>query len=185
MKTAHASTFLCIPALLCLLAGCGTTPTPEAAGPAQLSARLEDDQTIRVYRPGASEPVLTQHAASDFRPYLHPIRTPDGAASYTQFSPDHHTHQTGLYWGFTRVNGRDYFHHPEGDYWRRVSAEVVEAEGPAVAWQTVYDLLDEAGNPVLTETQRWTMQDSAGTEYGRLIMEFFLLLSRNPGGFED
>lgn len=149
--------------VICLLAGCGAPPSPDATGPVRLHAQLEDDQAIRVYRNGASEPILTQHAAADFRPYLHPIQTPDGAASFTQFSPDHHRHQTGLYWGFTRVNGRDYFHHPEGDYWRRVSADVVEAEGEAITWQTVYDLLDEAGNPVLTETQRWTLQATDST----------------------
>src|SRR5688500_20260194 len=40
----------------------------------------------------------------------------------TEYSPAHHKHQTGLYWGFTRLNGRDFFHNPQGDYWRRVSA---------------------------------------------------------------
>jgi len=159
----RSSGFVSLLGCLLLLAGCSPPPASDPPGPHSLNARLDDEQTIRVYRAGEAEPILTQHAALDFRPYLHPIMTPDGAASFTQYSPDHHKHQTGLYWGFTRVNGRDYFHHPEGDYWRRVSAEVVEAEGSAVAWQTVYDLLDEAGNTVLTETQRWTMQDIEGT----------------------
>ena len=55
---------------------------------------------------------------------IHPIAAPDGKGLVTEFSPEHHKHQTGLYWGFTRLNGRDYFHNPTGDYWRRVSATI-------------------------------------------------------------
>jgi len=109
-------------------------------------------------------PILTQNAQADFRPFLHPIQSPDGKGVLTQASPNHHKHQTGLYWGFTRVNGRDYFHHPADNYWKRVSATVLKPESsdsdPTVSWQTVYDLLDEDGNPVLQETQTWTMRDT-------------------------
>jgi hypothetical protein len=115
--------------------------------------------TISVFRNGSNEPVLTQNARPDFRPYLHPIFPPDGKGMLTEYSPGHHKHQTGLYWGFTRVNGRDYFHHPEGDYWKRVSARVIQASGPEVKWQTVYNLLDSTGAAVLTETQTWTLRE--------------------------
>lgn len=119
-------------------------------------------QTIAVFRPGQSTPILTQVAKADFRPYLHPIVAPDGKGVLTEYSPGHHKHQTGLYWGFTRVNGRDYFHHPEGTYWRQVSAKIVEAKGTTVKWQTVYDLLDSTGNAVLRETQNWSMREQNG-----------------------
>ncbi len=129
----------------------------------QLTVRLDEDAgTISIFRNSEDEPILTQNAKSDFRPFLHPIATPDGQSEVTEFSPDHHKHQTGLYWGFTRVNGRDYFHHPEGDYWQRVSADVLETSGPAVKWQTVYNLLDETGSTVLTETQIWSMRETGG-----------------------
>lgn len=118
--------------------------------------------TIAVFRTGNPQPILTQNAKADQRPYLHPIAAPDGRGVLTENSPAHHKHQTGLYWGFTRVNGRDYFHNSQGDYWRRVSATVTQATGEEVRWQTVYDLLDAAGNPVLTETQRWSMREGRG-----------------------
>jgi putative membrane-bound dehydrogenase-like protein len=114
---------------------------------------------ISVYRRGGKELILTQNAKSDFRPYLHPIVAPDGRGILTEYSPGHHKHQTGLYWGFTRVNGRDYFHHPEGSYWRRVKASILDSQEGEVSWQTVYDLLDSTGNAVLTETQTWIMRD--------------------------
>lgn len=133
--------------------------------PLGLAAGLKiqkDDATgkITVHRADAAKdaaPLLTQNAAADFRPYLHPIMAPDGKGELTQFSPGHHKHQTGLYWGLTRVNGRDYFHNPKGDFWKRVSAEVLKVEGEQVSWRTVYEMLDAAGAVTMTETQTWTM----------------------------
>jgi putative membrane-bound dehydrogenase-like protein len=109
---------------------------------------------------------LTQNARPDFRPYIHPIVAPDGRGILTEYQPGHHLHQTGLYWGFTRVNGRDYFHHPEGEYWRRVSASILKPNATPtdlnVRWQTVYELLDGAGDPILRETQVWEMLEQDG-----------------------
>src|SRR5690606_28175423 len=79
-----------------------------------------------------------------------------------EFSPGHHKHQTGLYWGFTRVNGRDYFHNPTGDYWKKIAANIVEQQGEEVKWQTIYHLLDENGEAVMEETQNWSMKVAGG-----------------------
>ena len=135
-----------------------------AQSTAKLSATVDDSgEAVLIQRTGQSEPIVTQVAKPDFRPYLHPIVAPDGRGVLTEYSPGHHKHQTGLSWGFTRVNGRDYFHHPEGTHWQRVSVNVLtaEANGPeeSVQWQTVYDLLGEDGMPVLRESQIWTMRD--------------------------
>ncbi|MEM7316907.1 MAG: PVC-type heme-binding CxxCH protein, partial [Planctomycetota bacterium] len=119
-------------------------------------------EKIEVLREGQGEPIVTQNARPDFRPFLHPIVAPDGKGVLTEYSPGHHKHQTGLYWGFTRVNGRDYFHHPEGDYWKRVSADIIQAKGQEVSWRTVYDLLDADGNAVMRETQTWSMHENDG-----------------------
>ena len=111
--------------------------------------------------------MLTQNAKPGERPYLHPVAAPDGAGTATEFSPAHHKHQTGLYWGFTRLNGRDYFHNLSADYWRRVSAAIVPSKAGeddgVVRWQTVYDLLDAGGAPVFTQTERWSMREQRGT----------------------
>ena len=63
--------------------------------------------TIEIYREGGRLPILTQHARPNHRPYLHPIIAPDGKGVLTEYSPSHHPHQTGLYWGFTRINGNN------------------------------------------------------------------------------
>lgn len=117
------------------------------------------DHTISIFRSGEDKALVTQHARPDFRPYLHPIIAPDGKGELTEYSPGHHKHQTGLYWGFTRVNGRDYFHHPEGTYWKRIGLTVIDSVGTKVKWSTQYHLLDEEGEPVLAETQIWTMEE--------------------------
>jgi putative membrane-bound dehydrogenase-like protein len=156
---------LAMVAIGCVSARLMNTAPPQSSA-AQRGLRIQQDEragTLSVYRVGQSSPILVQNARPDTRPYLHPIAAPDGKGVLTEYQPTHHPHQTGLYWGFTRVNGRDYFHNPQADYWRRVSASVTQAEGEEVHWQTVYDLLDASGNTTLTETQRWSMQERKGT----------------------
>jgi len=127
--------------------------------------RIETDDkagTISIFSFNSSEPILVQNAKEDIRPYIHPIVAPDGTGVLTEYRPKHHLHQTGLYWGLKRVNERDYFMNWQGEYWQRVSASVIEGQGPKVKWQTVYNLLDEKGNAILTETQNWSMQEKNG-----------------------
>ena len=149
-----------------------------------LTAILDKDAaTISVFVGNKNQPIVVQNARSGFRPYLHPIAPPDGKGLLTENSPEHHAHQTGLYWGFTRVNGRamgldslmeffyesktkeqiaikgrDYFHNPGEDYWKRVSFDVIDSVGEKVSWQTVYLMLDENGEPLMKETQVWSAQ---------------------------
>ena len=165
--TMRRSAALCAVLLGFVSATLGLLSGDQGRGSESRGARLTIRQdvrggTISVFRAGTRTPIVTQNARPDARPYLHPIAAPDGRGVLTEFSPGHHKHQTGLFWGFTRVNGRDYFHNPTGDYWRRVSATVTEGHAGSasetVRWQTVYDLLDAAGNPVMTETQRWSMR---------------------------
>jgi putative membrane-bound dehydrogenase-like protein len=156
-------------AFLALVLSRGAAFVADAQSPATASLTIRHDQvadTVAVHRAGGRQPILVANAPADARPYLHPIAAPDGRGVVTEFSPGHHPHQTGLYWGHTRVNGRDYFHNRGGDYWRRVSASVTRGEAgrgaEEVRWETVYDLLDATGQPVLTETQRWTMRERDG-----------------------
>lgn len=115
--------------------------------------------TISVFRNEDPSPVLVQHAKPGIRPYIHPIIAPDGKGVLTEYSPAHHKHQTGLYWGLKQVNGRDYFMNWLGDYWRLVSANIIEESGLKVKWETVYDLIDDQGSAILTETQTWSMEE--------------------------
>lgn len=138
---------------------------PVLAQPSATALRLQQDEaagTIAVYRAGGREPILTQNALPDNRPYLHPIVAPDGKGVLTEYRPSHHLHQTGVYWGLKQVNGRDFFMKWQSDYWRRVSAAVLQPKGPQVTWQTVYDMLDENGAVMMRETQTWSMAEIGG-----------------------
>lgn len=112
-----------------------------------------------MFRAGGKAPVLVQNAKTGIRPYIHPVMPPDGRGPITEFSPAHHRHQTGLYWGLKQVNGRDYFMNWKEDYWRKVAADILEPHGAKVTWRTVYDLLDACGNAIMTETQVWSFQE--------------------------
>jgi putative membrane-bound dehydrogenase-like protein len=128
----------------------------------QLTIRIspEGDQLSIV---GTDETViLTQNARPDFRPYIHPLISPDGKGTITEYSPGHHKHQTGIYWGFTRVNGRDFFHHPEAEYWRRVDVKILQDTGRVLSWATQYEMLDSLQEVLLTETQIWSFQSIDG-----------------------
>jgi len=142
----------------CILFFAAVAALPLAAAPLTLRQDAAT-HTLSAYREGSATPILTQTARPDFRPYLHPIAAPDGRGVLTEFSPGHHRHQTGLYWGLTRVNGRDYFHNPGADHWRLVACEPIIAQGAEVRWSTVYHLLDADGRPVMKETQVWTLRD--------------------------
>ena len=48
------------------------------------------------------------------------------------------------------------------DYWRRLDAHVITQKGNRVQWQTSYQLLDENGEEVMTETQTWSMEARQG-----------------------
>ena len=145
--------------------------------------RLEQSQDkIHVFYEDGNTPIVSQNAKEGMRPYIHPLLAPGSDISLSQYSPDHHKHQTGLYWGLTRVNGsgateeelkkwfydqdkpkdirekigRDFFHHFDQDYWQKIASTVLVPKGKEVKWQTVYHMLDADQNPILKETQTWT-----------------------------
>ena len=64
---------------------------------------------------------------------------------------------------FSDWNGRGSLGKDAGaDLWRLVALTAIQAEGKAVSWRTVYDLLDERGGAVLRETQTWSLQEGEG-----------------------
>ncbi|MBK7930951.1 MAG: PmoA family protein [Bryobacterales bacterium] len=111
--------------------------------------------TIEVRRAGAPQALLVQNAPADMRPYLHPLLAPDGNGALTEFRPGHHLHQTGIFFGFSAVNGRSFFHNTDGSFFRGKGARV---ESKA-AWSVETDWLAAGGTVLLTETQRWTIRD--------------------------
>ncbi|MEM8887604.1 MAG: PmoA family protein [Bacteroidota bacterium] len=185
--------YLFIGIALFLLLSCSQSKQKVADTKDQLSLKVSDEQ-LDIYL--GDQLQVTQVAKTAHRPYLHPIMAPDGNGELTQYSPGHHKHQTGLYWGFTRVNGavadpdsllrffysrektpeqqalvgRDFFHHPEGEYWRRKGLKVLKESGDQLSWETQYEMLDEKGEPMIIETQSWTFSQEG--DKNRLDLEW-------------
>ncbi len=113
------------------------------------------EEKFKVVEKGRNSPLLIQQLELDRRPYIHPISAPDGHGSLTEFQPNHHLHQTGLYWGLKEVNGRDFFMNWEADHWRRTDAKVLEESGNRVSWETNYTLLGEDKATLMNERQIW------------------------------
>lgn len=165
MKSPYPNNYLVLGFLL-LLIGCtgsGNTTSNDHQNQEEVILILkQDEESISIFRKNADRPLLTQNAKEHFRPYIHPIVAPDGQGIVTEYSPGHHKHQTGLYWGFTQVNGRDFFHNPGEGYWEKINSSILDEEGKTVSWQTVYRLLDEDGSEILKETQTWSMREENG-----------------------
>ena len=161
MKTSKLIAFLTLLSLLLNF----STATIEAKN--TLSIKKNNDN-LEVFLDGVSEPLVIQNAKNGFRPYLHPIKGPNGNGVFTQYSPGHHKHQTGLYWGLTRVNGRDYFHNPSSKYWRKKSSNIIKNSGDNVEWETIYVTLNNEGEALMTETQSWSMSVS---KRGEIILD--------------
>src|SRR5690606_34347805 len=158
MDMQHRLRFQLLFTLVLLMQSCTIKP----AAAQILSVRYDQQsETISVFR-NNNELLVTQHVKPGIRPYIHPIVAPDGNGILTEFSPAHHKHQTGLYWGLKKLNGRDYFMNWKEDYWRKVSSSVITPGGTTVKWQTAYEQLDENGNAILTETQTWSMREVDG-----------------------
>ncbi|MDA0196885.1 MAG: PmoA family protein [Bacteroidetes bacterium] len=153
--------FIIISIFLIIQVGCNPRKIGYEDGPILRLSHDRNAGTISVFREDGQH-LLTQNSKPTIRPYIHPIMAPDGNGVLTEYSPEHHKHQTGLYWGLKQVNGRDYFMNWQGDYCHRISATVIEAKGQRVRWQAVYDLLDEKTNTILTETQNWSMHEEDG-----------------------
>jgi hypothetical protein len=125
-------------------------------------------ERIEVYRAGETRPLATQVAVPNRRPYLHPLLAPDGVGELTEDAPTHHPWQHGLYVGLNDVNGVGFWtegiqrsptdgtFHPDPLLPPTVNREYV-------SWSVVTEWRAPNGEPLLTETQSWTLRDALTT----------------------
>jgi putative membrane-bound dehydrogenase-like protein len=135
----------------------------QAGGARQSSLRVQRDDragTLSIFRQGSRDPIVTQHMPATEPPYLHPIVAPSGRTVVTGASRAG-SRSTGLGWALARVNGRDAVALAAGS-WRRGTVEVTTQTGDEVRWRTVYDVLDESGTVLLTQTEWWTVRERDG-----------------------
>ncbi|QGH36199.1 hypothetical protein GI584_20060 [Gracilibacillus salitolerans] len=148
------------------------------------------DQIISVYRHNESVPIITQHAKTDKRPYIHPIVSPDGVGILTEDAPSHHPWQHGLYCGFNNINnigfweeglkeGYDGTIHPKS-----LSKPIVR--GNKANWKVESEWYAPNGTHMITEEQDWIFTDHGETYtldlVGSLRAETFLTFGQHMAG---
>jgi hypothetical protein len=106
-------------------------------------------------------PVATYRCRPGERPYLHPVHGPGGGPVLTQDRPSDHPWQHGIFTGLHQVNGLDFWQeHRFPDRSGVVRLERltdVSADHDAVSWRAVARWDTRADEPVLRETQAWTV----------------------------
>ncbi len=113
----------------------------------------------------ASNRVILQHnARPGLRPYVHPLRGPDGQACLTEDSPWHHPWQHGVQTGFHGVNGCDFWFDPGQRPGQTIGT--IEPETPHIlgsqppSWSVDALWRHEDGTELLREHQAWTLMPS-------------------------
>lgn len=123
-------------------------------------------ERIAFYRAGLPLPLVTQNAAANKRPFIHPILAPDGVGELTENEPGHHLWQHGLYVGLNDLNGVGFWTEGlsagstarDGTFHPQPLAPPVVHENQA-RWRVVTQWRSPDGVPMLIETQNWTLQD--------------------------
>jgi hypothetical protein len=135
---------------------------PAAYPPRKAPSWKKDEKTggWGLYRAGGRSPMLVLHNPQDARPFIHPIMAPDGKGVLTECSPAHHKHQTGLFFGFLQVNGRDYFNNRGADYYLGDSDSEFQVLSDGEGYAPLQRIwLDRAGKWLLEERQAWWFED--------------------------
>lgn len=121
-------------------------------------AKADRKLIVRAHVPGAAEPVelLTYVTDPGGRPYLHPVRDPTGRTVLTEDRPADHPWQHGIFSGYHRVNGLNYWKEDEGRQ-RFVRLLNLKESDDRVSWRSLTEMVDTGGHVVLEEEQSITV----------------------------
>jgi hypothetical protein len=107
------------------------------------------------------------------RPYLHPVRDASGQVVLTEDKPADHPWQHGIFTGFHRVNGLNYWKEDEGKQ-RFVRLLDFQGAPDQVSWRALVELVDTNGAVVLEEEDTITIH--APESSSAYLIDFDLLL---------
>jgi hypothetical protein len=159
-----------------LIPGAPEIAKPNAPIP---SARLRVESTptrlvVRASSPGRDGIELATYLMEpNSRPYLHPLRDTSGQFVLTEDRPADHPWQHGIFTGFHRVNGVNYWKEDEGRQ-RFVRLLDLKAEPEHVSWRALVELVAPGGDVVLEEEDTITIH--APESSGAYLIDFDLLL---------
>lgn len=117
--------------------------------------KQEGRLVVRALVPGAGKwsDLATYVMEPGGRPYLHPVYDASGKQVLTQDRPEDHPWQHGIFTGFHRVNGFNYWKEDEGRQ-RFVRVSDVEEKRESVGWTSFVELVAPDGKVVLEEENK-------------------------------
>lgn len=113
--------------------------------------------------------VLQQNARKGLRPYIHPLRGPDGRTCLTEDSPYHHPWQHGITTGFHGVNDCDFWF----DKGQRTGIDIgtIDTSLPRILhndppqWTVDAMWRNAGGAPLVLEQQTWSLSSADDVLY--------------------
>jgi hypothetical protein len=152
-----------------------------AAEPRLKLERADQQLNVRARPVGSQEwfDIATFVMDSKLRPYLHPLRDPSGHVILTEDKPADHPWQHGIFTGFHRVNGFNYWKEDEG---RQRFVRLLDggaaappgADPDRVSWRALIDYIAPGGAAVLEEEDAITFHAPESTN--ACLIDFDLLL---------
>lgn len=177
LHTAHRrekSVFLTI--LMLLTAGTHWLPVIAAN---EWSVALEHhDRALKVVarhlqQTNHSRELATYNMPAGGRPFLHPVRDPSGQVVLTDDKPADHPWQHGIFTGYHRVNGLNYWKEDEGRQ-RFVKLLNTSEQPRQVSWTALIELVAPDGTVVLEEENKITFHALESTE--TYLVDYDILL---------
>jgi len=125
--------------------------------------------------PGQSDwiELVTYMMETNSRPYLHPVRDASGRVVLTEDKPADHPWQHGIFTGFHRVNGFNYWKEDEGKQ-RFVRLLDLQEAADHVSWRALVELVAPNGSVVLEEEDAITIHAPESSDV--YLIDFELLL---------
>lgn len=149
-------------------------PSPKPAGRIRLEPGKQR-MAIRAQLPGKEEwgELATYVMETNARPYLHPVRDASGRVVLTEDRPADHPWQHGIFTGYHRVNGFNYWKEDQGQQ-RFVRLLAVKEEADRVSWRALVELVAPDGTVVLEEENAITVHAPESSD--AYIIDFDVLL---------
>jgi hypothetical protein len=152
-------------------------PSP---GPSNSASRIRAESSegklvVRSRLPGQSEwlELATYVIATNSRPYLHPVRDASGQVVLTEDKPADHPWQHGIFTGFHRVNGFNYWKEDEGKQ-RLARLLDLKEESNRISWRALVELVEPNRSVVLEEEDSITIHAPESPDV--YLIDFDLLL---------
>jgi hypothetical protein len=158
----------------------GAPDIPKPKEPAKPASRLKMESSegklvVRAQLPGQGDWVelATYVMETNSRPYLHPVRDASGRVVLTEDRPADHQWQHGIFTGFHRVNGFNYWKEDEG---RQRFVRLLDSKQTSdrVTWRALVELVAPTGTVVLEEEDTITVHAPESPDAYVIDFEFLL-----------